>query len=153
MVEAVVGKNRHFFVGARHSWWRVNKRLVGKCIWTVVVAKWSASLPSTLMIQVQIPLASEFFCTVVRKDKNKWKRGKRWPVLKKLILANYCSIVKLLIMPNDSLPAHRLKGEGCKGTFTFFDIHIKSEVEPSSSAWWYPNPFYLSSFFLQKNLL
>ena len=35
----------------------------------VVAVKWSASTPSTPKILVQIPLATESFCTVLRKDK------------------------------------------------------------------------------------
>ena len=40
-----------------------------------VVVKWSAPLPSTQMILVQIPQATEFFCTVLREDKKKIKKG------------------------------------------------------------------------------
>ena len=37
----------------------------------VVVVVWSSFLPSTLMIRVQILLATEFFCTVLIKDEKK----------------------------------------------------------------------------------
>ena len=37
-----------------------------------VAVKWSAFLSSTLVICVQIPLVSEFICTELRKDENKF---------------------------------------------------------------------------------
>ena len=40
----------------------------------MVVVQWSPSMPSTPKKLVQIPLDTEFFSTVLREDKNKFKK-------------------------------------------------------------------------------
>ena len=46
----------------------------------VVVVKWSAYLPSTLMMQVQILLKSTIFCKIVFEKNKREQKGRDWPI-------------------------------------------------------------------------
>ena len=64
-------------------------------IWALLVELWSASLPFTPMIRVWILPATEFFCTVQWKDKNKWIRG-RVGQYKKIMISSHVVVLKVL---------------------------------------------------------